>query len=222
MTSFVRVGGRAHHRVHQATVSVHANVRFHAKVPLIALLGLVHLGVACARAVLGGTGRGNQGGIDHGAGLEQQATLRQHGVDGGEDLRTQVVRFEQVAKAQDGALVRQARDAHVEPGKLAVQRDVVQGIFHRRVGVAEELLQQVNTQHDLGCKRRSSGLAARGVRSDQGKQLRPRDHLVHLVEKFPLACALRCKLKSGGSKADLLHLNSTYEALMRLTFAEVP
>ena len=95
--------------------------------------------------------------------------LRQHGVDGGEDLRALVMRFEQVAKPQDGALVGQTRHAHVEPGELPIQRNIVQGFFHRRVGVPEELLQQVYAQHDLGCKRRTPGLAAGRMRGDQGE-----------------------------------------------------
>jgi hypothetical protein len=41
------------------------NVRLHAKVPLLALLGLVHLRITLAFAVLGRTGRGNDGGVGH-------------------------------------------------------------------------------------------------------------------------------------------------------------
>ncbi|CQR41666.1 conserved hypothetical protein [Thiomonas sp. CB3] len=222
LRDIVRVGAGAHHRVHQARVGIHANVRFHPKMPLISLLGLVHLGVAFSLGVLGRTGGRNQGGIDDGAGLEQQSLPLELGVDRLQDLRAQVVRFEQVAKPQDGALVGQARGADIKLGKFAVQRDVVQGLFHRRIGVPEELLQQVNAQHDLGGKRRPAGLACGRMWRDQGQQLRPRNHPVHFVEKFPLARALRSKLKSGRSKADLFHLSSTYEPLCRLTFAEVP
>ncbi|MCY1375362.1 hypothetical protein D9M69_627720 [compost metagenome] len=49
----VDVGRRAHHGMHQSRFGVHADVRFHPEVPLVALLGQVHLGVALARAVLG-------------------------------------------------------------------------------------------------------------------------------------------------------------------------
>ncbi len=218
----VGIGSRPHHRVHQATVSIHANVRFHPKMPLISLLGLVHLGVAFSLGVLGRTGGRNQGGIDDGAGLEQQSLPLELGVDRLQNLRAQVVRFEQVAKPQDGALVGQAGDACIEPGKFAVQRDVVQGFFHGRIGVPEELLQQVNAQHDLEGERRTPGLAAGRIWGDQGEQFRPRDHLVHLVEKFPLARALHSKLKSGHSKADLFHLPLTHGPLMGLTFADLP
>ena len=46
------VSSRAHDGVHQPRCSVHANVRFHAEVPVIALLRLVHLRIALAILVL--------------------------------------------------------------------------------------------------------------------------------------------------------------------------
>jgi hypothetical protein len=45
--------------VYQTGISVNANMAFHSKVPLVALLGLVHLRVMLAVFVLGGTGRSN-------------------------------------------------------------------------------------------------------------------------------------------------------------------
>jgi hypothetical protein len=44
----VDVGRRADDAVHQARFGVHADVRVHAEVPLVALLRLMHLGVALA------------------------------------------------------------------------------------------------------------------------------------------------------------------------------
>src|SRR5690606_28478696 len=46
------VGRRAHHAVYQAGFAVGADVRLHAEVVLVALLGLVHLGIALAVLVL--------------------------------------------------------------------------------------------------------------------------------------------------------------------------
>ena len=53
----------------------------HAEVPLVALLAGVHLRVTGLVFVLGGGGRGNQGGIHHGAGLQEQAVLGQKFID---------------------------------------------------------------------------------------------------------------------------------------------
>ena len=49
----VCISRRCRDRVHQSRVSVHANVRIHAKVPLGTLLDLVHFRVALTFVVLG-------------------------------------------------------------------------------------------------------------------------------------------------------------------------
>src|SRR5690554_3081614 len=61
------VGRRAHHAVYQAGFAVGADVRLHAEVVLVALLGLVHLGIALAVLVLGRARRMDQRGVDDGA-----------------------------------------------------------------------------------------------------------------------------------------------------------
>ena len=48
----------------------------------------------------------------------------QGGVDGGHDLQAHVMLFEQMTKAQNGALNWQEHAAGVKAGKLAVQRDI--------------------------------------------------------------------------------------------------
>jgi len=163
----------ASHRGHWPALSC-----LHAKVPLAALLGLMHLRVALAFVVLGRTGRCNQGGVHHRAGLEHQSAINQFGIDSRQYLRAQVVLLEPVSKAQDCAFIRQSGDARIELGKLAVQRDVMQGLFHGRVGVSKELQQQMNAQHHLSGKRRALRLASRRMRRNQGQQLRPRNHQV--------------------------------------------
>src|SRR5690606_36249198 len=51
------VGRRSQDGVDQLGLAVHRHVGLHAEVPLVALLGLVHLRVALPALVLGGTGR---------------------------------------------------------------------------------------------------------------------------------------------------------------------
>jgi len=80
-------------------------MRFHAKVPRVALLAGVHLGVALLRLVLGGAGRGDQGGVYGGTCSEQQAFVAQQLVDGSQHLIGEFVCREAVAKPQNGALV---------------------------------------------------------------------------------------------------------------------
>src|SRR6266542_7124340 len=61
------------HRVYQTGVGVHANVRLHPEVPLIALLRLVHLRIALTLRVLGRTRRRDDRRVHNAAALEQQA-----------------------------------------------------------------------------------------------------------------------------------------------------
>ena len=63
---------------------------------------------------------------------------------------------------------RPSSNGGVEPCKLPVQRDVVKRFFHRRVGVAEELLRQVNTQHHFGDKGRAPRGVCSHIRRHQG------------------------------------------------------
>lgn len=58
--------------MHLTRVGVHACVRFHAEVPLVALLHVVHFQLTLAAAVLNRTGRSNQRGVDGRAVFEQQ------------------------------------------------------------------------------------------------------------------------------------------------------
>jgi len=92
--------------VHQAAVGIDADVRLHPEEPLVALLGLMHLGVALAFGVLGGAGRRDDGRVHDAAALEQQALARQQRVDHLQDVVRQVVGLEQVPEVQDGRLVR--------------------------------------------------------------------------------------------------------------------
>lgn len=92
-------------------------MRFHAEIPLVALLARMHFRVACFVFVLGRGWRRNQGGIDHGAGFDQQAALNQDVVDGGQNLFCEIVFFQPVPKTQSGGLVRQPGE-RIELGEL--------------------------------------------------------------------------------------------------------
>ena len=99
------VRGRADHGVHQSTVRVRARVCFHAKVPLLAFLSLVHFLVPFAVFVLGGAGRGDDGGIHQSACVREQSLVRKILVDQCKYLFGQRVFFQQVTETQDGSLI---------------------------------------------------------------------------------------------------------------------
>jgi hypothetical protein len=228
----VEVGCCSADCVHQPKISIHPDMGFHTEMPLVALLGLVHLGVTLTTAVLGGTGCSNQGDVHHSSCLEHQALGGQGGIDGGQQLDVQIVLFKQMAwtwsfaKPHEGSLLGKTNSSRIEPCKFAIQRGIVQGLFHRRVRDAKPLLQEVNLQQGLNHKRRASsfGRYATGCkRLNQAIKFGPRHHLVHLVEEHAFACSLGDKLKSGGSEADLFHKRSVVKSVIcALGFADIP
>ena len=70
---------------------------FHAEEPLVALPALVHLGVSMAVLDLGRTGCRDQRGLDHRAGLEQQALAAQQVIFQRQDLIGQLLSLQQMA-----------------------------------------------------------------------------------------------------------------------------
>ncbi len=91
----------------QATLGIDTNVGLHAKVPLIAFLGLMHLRIALLLFVLGRAGSLNDGGIDQGALSHHDACFGQPAIDGHEQLAGQLMLLQQVAEIHDGGAVRQ-------------------------------------------------------------------------------------------------------------------
>jgi len=218
----VRIGCDGGDVVHHIGVGIDSDVGFHAKVPLLALLGLMHVGVALAAVVLGGAGGGDERGVHDGALPEQQPFAAEFGVDAAQNLGPDLVRLQEVAKAQDGALVGQARHARIEVGELAVQWHVVQRFFHGGIGQAKELLQQVDAQHGLERKGWSAHALVGRVLAQQGKQCLPRNYLVHLIEELVFAGALDGQLESAADKADLFHGRIvSCQAFRVLTFADI-
>jgi hypothetical protein len=211
--------------VQQVRIGIDTDMRLHAEVPLVALLDLVHLRITLTHAVLGRARHCNQRGIDGRSGLEHQAFGDQGGVDRDQQLNAQGVLFEQVAKAQDGGLVRHSGHAWVKAGEHAVMRRVLQCPFHGWVRQTEPLIQEVDAYRHKG-KDRTTAFGARTSRCErleQPKQFPPRNNQVHLIEKRSLARALGDQFKSGGGKANIFHFCSTSFRQRRcLGFVAVP
>ena len=99
----VGAGSGANDRVNQPRFRIYANVRLPAEVPLVALLGLMHLGIACAILVPGRTRRRDERGLHHRACLEHQPLGGEQLVHARQDLIGRLVLLQQPAKAQDAA-----------------------------------------------------------------------------------------------------------------------
>src|ERR1700682_3131908 len=100
-----------------------------------------------------------------------------------EDRLGQPMALQQVAKAQNRALIRHHLVAQLHPRETPHRFAIVNRIFRLRVRQIEPLLQEVNPQHLLHSQRLSSVARPRIVRCDQPKQPRPRNHRIHLGQK---------------------------------------
>ena len=94
-----RCGTRA---VDQVRLGIGLYVSLHAKVSVADLLDLMYSRIPFATCVFGRSWYFNKRGINHGAVLEQQTTLRQHRIDFFEEPASPLVLFKQVPKVQDG------------------------------------------------------------------------------------------------------------------------
>ena len=105
---------------------------------MVAFLARMHLAVSDLVVVSGGGGCCDQGGIDHGAGLEQQAALAQNAGDHAQHLLSQFVFLQSTAEPKDGGFIGQ-------PGEigqlctLPVQGNIEEGLFHGRISQGEPL-----------------------------------------------------------------------------------
>ena len=176
------VGGREGRAVDVAAAGVLARVALHAEVPLVALLGLVHLGVARARRVLGRAGRLYDRGVDHRAAAHDQAGRLEAGDHDVEQGPPDVVLLQEVAEVLEGRGVGHAVPA---PHEVADRERVVAGVLAGDVRQVQPALHEVHPEQRLG----GPGLPAaparrRPQRLDQGQQVGPGHHGVHPVEEL--------------------------------------
>ena len=123
------IASRADDRMHQARSRIDADVGLHAKVPVIAFLRLVHLGIALAVLVLRRRRRGDQRGVDDGAFAHHQALLGEVSVDRVENLARESFGFKQVAELQQGRRVRRRLPAQINADKGANGLAVIDRVF---------------------------------------------------------------------------------------------
>jgi hypothetical protein len=124
-----------------------------------------------------------------------------------------------MTKTPDGALVGQAGHANIKLGELAVQRHIVQGLFHGWSVQAKPLQYEVNAQHGVYYKGRTAHLARRRVRRDLRRKLCQQHYQVHLVKKLAPTRAFGGYRESGSGETYLLPTDLTYEQLTWITHA---
>jgi hypothetical protein len=143
------VGRRNGNTVVQPDDGIDADMGLQAEIPLVALLGLLHLRIALLGLVLGRGSDRHDGGVDDGALAHEQALLGQSGVDLLEDPLGQGMLLQQMAETQRRGGVWHALDGQVNTDEVAHGLAIVDSIFERLVGESVPLLKKVNTMHVL-------------------------------------------------------------------------
>jgi hypothetical protein len=137
---------------------------------------LVDFGVAFARAVLGGAGRGNRGGINGRTLFEQIAFGASRSLTVLRNYSAKLMLFQQMAKFENAHTVRQLGHA-VQTRKVALHRSVKEYLFHGHVAQAKPLLHEMNAQHGAQRKGWATCPGYRRMRLNERQQLRPRYYL---------------------------------------------
>ena len=193
-----RCGGN---RVNQFRLAVHANVRLHAEVPLVALFRRVHTRVPFLVPVVGRTRCADDGGINNGAFTHFQAIRFKVFANQLKQLFTQIMGFQKVPDFDNRRLVRRRLFAQVDAGKKAHCTGVVQGFFHGRIGEIEPVLKKMNPQHALQTDGPASsplGLRVEGL--DDGAKFISGNNPIHFLKKDSRRVGLRWRSKLLSAK----------------------
>lgn len=199
----VGIGRSRLQAVDQAQRVIDGDVNLHPEVSLLAFPSLVHLRVTLSFLVLDRTGRINDAGIDNRGIKEHQHLLVQVAIDLLEDLIAQLVALQKVAQVQDDGLVRQ-RIRQLQAREQSHGLDLIQGIFHSRIGQVVEQLHAVDPQHRLQRIRRMASITLWITLIEQHG---PRDQGGHPLQELlaPHLALLVLIFQIG--KAQLVHRN---------------
>ena len=205
LLAIVYVGPSHAGAVDQGAGAVHADVGLHTEVPLAALFSLVHLRISRFVLVLGGAGRGNDGGVHDGAPAQAQAIGLQQLAYLGEDGFAQIVALQQVAKVQQCGGVGHALMAQVNAAEGAKAVGVVQRVFAGHVRQVKPVGNTVHAQHG-GQRTRGSAVARFGVVGlDQLYERAPRYQALHAGKKGRFAGGLAKGFKARCGQCGLSH-----------------
>ena len=180
--------------MNQPGFTVNTNVGLHAKVPLITLLGLVHIRITLLLLVLvlvlGGTRRADNTGIDDGASAYLQTIFLQVFID---QIKQSILQIWSSIKW---------RNLQIDTHELSHGAGVVQNFLGSRIGEIEPVLQEVDAQHSLYDANRSAASPLWiWIEGFNGfAKLLPRNNRLHVIQKLLLADFLAKLLEAVGER----------------------
>ena len=201
------IRGRNLNRMDNLFFAIHPNVTLHAKIPLVSLFGLMHLGIAFLVVILRRRRRGNDRRIDDRAITDFNPLLLEMLIHGSKDLLAYAVLFDEVTEFANGCLVRGGFYTKVDPNKFAHSLTIVEAILGLWVRHIEPLLQEVDPQHALNTYGWTTFLTGGIMGFNQAAQFPPRDDGLHLAQKAFTPRLLMVSLKPNAGKGHLTHGN---------------
>ena len=109
----------------------------------------------------------------------------------------------------------------MQPGKLAQDRGFGEGLFHRRIAVAEPILHQMNPQHGHPRIRRTTAFALWVKQLDQRNQAFLGHDLIPLNQEALTTGLLTFASVLGISEVHLLHRGLTIQFVGQVNFTKV-
>ena len=128
----------------QATLGVNADMSLHAEIPLIAFLGLMHLGPRSPRLFLVELGASMMVASEQRALLHYDTRVTKPLVEGVKELAGQLMLLQQMTEVHDGSAV---RNGQVQGERHQV--NLVESIYHGTVAEVVPLLHAVNAEHGV-------------------------------------------------------------------------
>jgi len=205
--TIVDISRRNLDRMDDLFFAIHPNVTLHAKIPLVSLFGLMHLGIASLFVILRRRRCGNDRGVDDRAIADFNPLLLEMLIHSSKDLLAYAVLFDEAPEFADGCFVRGGFYTKVDPNKFTHSLTIVEAILGLWVRHIEPLLQEVDPEHSLNANGRATSLTGRIMGLDQAAQFPPRDDSLHLAQKALTPRLLMVSLKTNAGKGHLTHGN---------------
>lgn len=178
------VHSRGDDRIRKACQRIDADMRYHAGVPLLALLRLVHVRIALVFRVPRRRRCKYQGGVENRAFEKDPTLLPQVFAGQRKDAREHAVTLQQTAKLQQCRRVRWLSfdQIHTHNGRIAMLSTMASSMPSSDRPKA--VLAQVDAPHQRQSYRRATTLTTVVMRRDQRDQDRPQHRVIQGSQKF--------------------------------------
>ena len=158
--------------MNQPCSSIHSNMALHSEAPFVALLCLVHLGIALLFRVLGRTRCIDDCRIDDRVAPHDMTGFHHDAVDCFKECLVQIVLLQKPPELEQRRCIRSIFLKEINPHEFAHGIAIVDSVLNAFVRQDEPALKQIHPQHLFNSLRRTAALSARIIRRDIGHPCR--------------------------------------------------